>query len=363
MSGQATTSRLDWVDTAKGISIILVVMMYSVFNVGQDTGEAGLLHWVIGFATPFRMPEFFLISGLFLMAVIDRPWRHYADRRVLHYFYFYALWAVIHLVVKVGLAGGDPLLAAQHALWAIVEPYGVLWFIYLLAVFSAATKLFHDLKVPHWTAFVFGAFLQIANVTTGSYLVDQFCHYFVFFYAGYAFAPNIFRIVAWTSRNVLLSVAALAVYAVVNGLLVFSPGYEVGSNDIHMGWAALPGLRLALALSGSLALCVASGLVVKLPWMNWLRWLGAKSLVVYLVFVLPMSFTRIALDKIGIITDTTLVSLIVIVSAIVSSLILYWIVEWSGRGKFLFERPAWAHLPGTPGSRSYVAKPHATPAE
>ena len=41
MSGHAT--RLDWVDTAKGISIILVVMMYSVFNVGQDAEGVGLL--------------------------------------------------------------------------------------------------------------------------------------------------------------------------------------------------------------------------------------------------------------------------------------------------------------------------------
>src|SRR5690606_7069869 len=151
-----------------------------------DTGEAGLWHYVIGFATPFRMPEFFLISGLFLMQVIDRPWRAYADRRVVHYFYFYALWAVIHLLVKVGLASGDPVQAGQYILWAIVEPYGVLWFIYLLAVFSAATKLLHSLKVPHWAALVAGAGLQMTSIHTGSYLIDQFAHYFVYFYLGYA---------------------------------------------------------------------------------------------------------------------------------------------------------------------------------
>ena len=151
MSGQ--NARLQWVDTAKGISIILVVMMYSVFNVGSDTGEPGFWHYVIGFATPFRMPEFFLISGLFLSLVIARPWRAYADRRVLHYFYFYALWAVIHLVMKVGLASGSPLDMAQQIALAVVEPYGVLWFIYLLAVFSAATKLLYDLKAPHYHLF------------------------------------------------------------------------------------------------------------------------------------------------------------------------------------------------------------------
>ncbi|MHB1103859.1 MAG: acyltransferase family protein, partial [Devosia sp.] len=36
MSGNA--NRLDWVDTAKGLSIILVVMMHSAYGVGDDTG-------------------------------------------------------------------------------------------------------------------------------------------------------------------------------------------------------------------------------------------------------------------------------------------------------------------------------------
>src|SRR5688500_2067674 len=168
MSGQ--NARLDWVDTAKGLSIILVVMMYSVFNVGSDTGETGFWHYVIGFATPFRMPEFFLISGLFLTLVIARPWRASAARRALHYFYFYALWAVIHLGMKIGLATQDPVEMVQQVALAVVEPYGVLWFIYLLAVFSAATKLLYELKAPHWVVFVFLAALQITPVETGSYL-------------------------------------------------------------------------------------------------------------------------------------------------------------------------------------------------
>jgi len=33
------------------------------------------------FAKPFRMPDFFLISGLFFSVVIDRDWRTYLDRR------------------------------------------------------------------------------------------------------------------------------------------------------------------------------------------------------------------------------------------------------------------------------------------
>jgi uncharacterized membrane protein YcfT len=95
--------------------------------------------------------------------------------------------------------------------------------------------------------------------------------------------------------------------------------------------------------------------------MGWLSWLGERSIVVYLAFVLPMSFARLALGKVGLADDVTLSSLIVMVFAIGASLALYLLVQWTGRGKFLFERPAWAHLPGTKGSRSY--QPAAVPAE
>jgi uncharacterized membrane protein YcfT len=97
--------------------------------------------------------------------------------------------------------------------------------------------------------------------------------------------------------------------------------------------------------------------------MDWLRWLGAHSIVVYLSFSVPMAMTRMVLLKVGIIEDTSVLSTIVLLSALLSPLVLYWLIQKTGFGKFLFERPAWAHLPGTPGSRNYLARPSATPAE
>ena len=361
MSGQS--NRLNWVDSAKGISIILVVMMYSVFNVGQDASGVGLFHYVIGFATPFRMPEFFLISGLFLDQVLARTWRAYADRRVLHYFYFYAVWAVIHIVLKIGIMSASPVEALQDLAWAIVEPYGVLWFIYLLAAFSAAAKLFHDTKAPRWAVWGFGAALQMAHIQTGSYLIDQFCAYFVYFYSGYVFAPLIFRLVDKALEHKALALVGLGIYAAVNFLLVFSPGYAVLPTEIQLGYAGLPGVRLTMAIAGSLALCVTAALITGLRFTAWLRWLGEHSIVVYLVFVLPMSFARIGLAKLGLIHDVTLSSFLVIVLAIGFSVGLYGLVQWTGRARFLFERPAWAYLSGVKGSKSYRPSAHAVPAE
>ncbi|MCR6673691.1 acyltransferase family protein [Devosia ginsengisoli] len=354
----ASGNRLDWVDMAKGISIFLVVMMYAASSVGEDTGGVGALHWAIAFATPFRMPEFFLISGLFLSQVIDRPWNAYADRRVVHYLYFYALWAVIHIVFKVGLLATDPVGAVEQIAWAVVQPYGVLWFIYMLAAVSAVTKLLHDLKAPVWGVFGIAAILQVADIHTGSYLVDQFAEYFVFFYAGYVLAPHLFRLAGWATDHAALALVGLLVWAVLNAALVFSPGFAMHPIHPVMGYAGLPGLHLLLALVGTAALCTIAALLTRLPFMDWLRWMGSKSLVIYVAFVLPMGISRTLLIKLGM-DEPTVLSLLIMAISIVSPLVLYWIVQRIGFGRFLFDRPDWAHLPGT-GRR---AAPIATPAE
>lgn len=356
------SKRLDWVDMAKGLSIFLVVMMYAASSVGEDTGGVGALHWAIAFATPFRMPEFFLISGLFLSQVIDRPWRAYADRRVVHYLYFYVLWALIHIIFKVGLLATEPVGAVEQIAWAVIQPYGVLWFIYMLAVVSAVTKLLHALRAPVWAVFGVAAILQMATIHTGSYLVDQFAEYFVFFYAGYIAAPLLFRLADWAAYRPALATIGLLVWAILNAALVFSPGFAMDPIHPVMGYAGLPGVHLVLALVGTSALCVAAALLTRLPFMDWLRWMGSKSLVIYVAFVLPMGIARTVLIKLGV-DEPTMLSLAIMAISIISPLVLYWIVERVGFGRFLFERPAWAHLPGTNGARRGRQTAAASPAE
>ena len=54
-------------------------------GVEQAAGREGWMHAAVALARPFRMPDFFLISGLFLARVIDRARRDYLDRKVLHF--------------------------------------------------------------------------------------------------------------------------------------------------------------------------------------------------------------------------------------------------------------------------------------
>ena len=93
-------SRLGWIDFSKGICIIGVVTLYAAQKMHDELGVTGWLQYWVDFARPFRMPDFFLLSGLFLARVIDRPWRGYIDKKVVHYLYFFVLWTFIYFLGK-----------------------------------------------------------------------------------------------------------------------------------------------------------------------------------------------------------------------------------------------------------------------
>ena len=221
MASQHQQSRIDWVDVAKGICIILVVMMHSTLGVEKAIGADTPVHAFIEWARPFRMPDFFLISGLFLAARIGRPWRSYLDTKVVHFAYFYVLWVNIQFAMKApGMVGTLGLQdTALNYLASYVQPFGTLWFIYLLAIFFIVTKLLRDVSKP--LVLVAAAVLHMTAPHTGSLVIDEFADRFVFFYTGYAAAPLVLALADRIGRQAALPLIGLLVaWAWLNWLAV-----------------------------------------------------------------------------------------------------------------------------------------------
>ncbi len=329
---QAFKSRIDWVDYSKGICIILVVMMHSTLGVEKASGITSWLHYFIDWARPFRMPDFFLISGLFLSSRIDRPWRGFIDGKVLHFMYFYILWMSIQLLTKAyGIyseQGANAVLSAYAM--GFLQPFGTLWFIYVLAIFFPVTKMLRG--VPPLLVFAGAAALEIAPIDTGWMLIDEFSSRYVYFFVGYWLAKPIFEFAKlMMSQSASFLVAALIIWGVGN--------YEM----VHLGYAAAPGVSLVLGFIGACAVITSGVVLFKTGLAGAVRYCGENSIVIYLSFFLFMAGARTAMLKFLPTMDLGEVSLLVTTIGVAGPVFLFWCTRNTSLA-FLFKRPAWARL-------------------
>jgi len=297
-----------------------------VLGVELAAGQTGFMHPLVVFAKPFRMPDFFLISGLFLSVVIDRDWRTFLDRKVVHFAYFYVLWVTIQFGFKA------PAFAAEtnwtHAgylyLESFIEPFGTLWFIYLLPVFFVVTRATR--RLPQLLIWSLAALLEIGHIVTGWTVIDEFCARFVYFYSGYLFAGYVFALSDRARARPLLALGAIGIWVLINGSLV------------KLGLAEWPMISLALGLMGACAVVTVGTLLARVRWLKSLRFCGEHSIVIYLAFFLPMAATRTLLLRTAVIGDVGTISLLVTIVALFGALAIWQIALLSG-ANFLFERP------------------------
>jgi len=319
--------RVDWVDYAKGFCIVFVVMMHSTLGVEAAVGKAGWLHPLVEFARPFRMPDFFMISGLFLAQAIDRDWRSYLDRKVAHFGYFYLLWMTIQFLVKapdIAAASGATEVARLYLL-SLIDPFGTLWFIYMLPIFFVLVKLTR--RIPANVIWSIAAALEVAHIQTGWMVVDEFAARFVYFYTGHVLARQILAFTAGAQAQPWLALVGLVLWGLLNGTMVYT------------GYAPLPVISLALGLIGAAVVATVASLMALHDVFRPLRYCGRNSIVIYLAFFLPMAAMRTVLLKTGWIADVGTLSVIITAGGVLGSLALFWAVRGTW-GRFLFERPA-----------------------
>ncbi len=337
-NGSTPRSRIKWVDYAKGICIIFVVMMWSTLDYGGVVGSEGWLHHLVAFARPFRMPDFFLLAGLFLSASINSPRREYIDRKVVHFIYFYLLWLVIQMVaVESELLLADPLGFLAAAAFALVEPTNTLWFVHMLAIFYIVTRLLR--RVSYLTVFAAAAILQTGYqfglLDTGWTVADRFFDRYIYFFTGFAAAPLIFSLARYVAARPALALGALLVWAVINAWLT---SIEVDQT---------PGISLLLGFAGAAAVVAVGSLLSERSWAGWLAYCGQNSIVIYLTAFLPMKVLLKILASTNWVPDVGTASAIITFGAVAAPLAFHYLIKNTPLN-FLYVRPRAFRLQGSP---------------
>lgn len=269
--------RESWIDVAKGIAIILVVLFHSVMYL-DGAGSTGPLAALNPLLDTFRMPLFFFMSGILAARALTLPFPALFRKRMLLLLYLYVVWVTLQTSVLL-LAppiGPDPVNAEPLDLVTLfLRPNSNLWFIYALPLFFALAWL-----IRHWPPALQVALTALVAAGFGSTLLhtgtpwDKMGRYLVFFIAAIWLGPRVRRlvpIVRWWHAG-----AAVVLYAAATALAV---GFDL--------------LRLPFVLLATSVLAVAVGILLSVLLsrhraFDWLSALGTRTLPIYLVHTFPM---------------------------------------------------------------------------
>ena len=146
--------RKDWLDIARGFSIILVVL-YHVDLWFDDFGFG--VSYFIKFDKAFRairMPLFFFVSGYLLNLTNKNGDLHYVRKRSILFVYLYGIWGLIDWVFAYTLGLTSPRVTFGTSIFQLFsmwyQPETGLWFIWSLIIYNTIiefTYKFSPIKV------------------------------------------------------------------------------------------------------------------------------------------------------------------------------------------------------------------------
>ncbi|WOF22327.1 acyltransferase family protein [Microbacterium betulae] len=283
----ATTDRIVWIDAARGVCVLAVVLMHTTLSAylghlapGSSTG---FWTWFIDAMTPFRIPGLAMLSGLLLARRIRAGWTDRSVRAsVASSYWLYAVW-LLAFALFAGLVGSyvwtGPIGTGDGVRWdaylnQLVVPRTLLWYVFALAVWTALLTTLRRVD-PALVLVV------LAVVSVCSHYVpvlddnDQYrnvLRYALFFAIGvYGSSWLRDRVGA---RHLPLIVGALAI-SLTTGLVILG-----GGGDPHVE-AVLSVPRDAA--SAVLLLCVTAVVCQARPVGAALAWVGRRTLPVYVL--------------------------------------------------------------------------------
>src|SRR5690606_12115747 len=134
MNVTSTKARLEWVDIAKGISILLVVIWHANPLLEQYP-EIQRINSSLSF---LRMPLFFFLSGLFLSKFNSASLKTFFNRRVHNLLYLFVVWGIVIIFFRETLPYylETNKISIINPLKFFIFPPPVFWFLYCLGLSS-----------------------------------------------------------------------------------------------------------------------------------------------------------------------------------------------------------------------------------
>lgn len=343
-------SRLPWVDYARGIAIMLVLYRHIYEGISRaglsEQKFAYLEHANIIFYS-FRMPLFFILSGVFIgKSLKKRSVQTLIGTKFHTLFWPYLVWSLIQVTLQLLLANYVNADRTVNDYWYIfVFPRRIDQFWYLYALFNVSVlyiitreklrfKIWHQLAIG-LVAFLFSSWLSVKNIDLG--FGYDLLHYYIFFAIGDLLSDKILDKEMYAKYGSWKTFAILLPVFVVGQYYFLEKNLEMQNYEYVEAYQPL--LFAVIAVSGCAFMANIAFILQKYNTLKVLRIIGFHSLYIYVSHVLVASATRVMLVKAGI-TYVPLMLFICLVLALVIPIIVYNIAMQTGAWwLYSLERP------------------------
>jgi fucose 4-O-acetylase-like acetyltransferase len=296
--------RHAWVDYARGICIILVCYRHAYEGLTNaealNAANYPLLKYLNVFFFSFRMPLFFIVSGIFVgLSLQKKGLLQYVTDRFRYIFYPCLVWGVIQITLQ--LLFNDYVNAERKPidyLYLLISPREIEQFWYLNALFNVSILYaFMRIKVKmnSWQQLGLGLVLySIAAMCTINYINIGFLGDVFFFYPFFAVGDCISHLVTNPKKHPFISsrkMFALMLPVFFAAQYFFTTINLQHGNDYYVQHFE-PALYALIALAGCVFVLNVSFLLQEWNIARFLRVIGYHSLYIYVMHLMVIAAFR-----------------------------------------------------------------------
>lgn len=270
-------NRIDWIDCAKGIAIILVVIGHVL--TGYRDAEMFTKYWIVSAGADwiysFHMALFFVTSGFVFEHTYFKKEKD--DKRkvfiaILELIIIYLFYSFLLVFTKVLLYSEVNFKFKVSDIFSIYKyPVGLYWYLYTLIIFYVFVMSFHKQIIKFWKGTLFialgiSAFALFVIKDSIAFQIKNITYFFVFFLIGI-----LMRHFNYMFKREWL-IVLLAAFLIITVLCFI--------NDKCFQDAGF--IQVIMSFLGSAVILGLSQIIKKIPIVNYL---GKNSLYIYLLHI------------------------------------------------------------------------------
>ncbi|WP_273484036.1 acyltransferase family protein, partial [Desulforamulus ruminis] len=217
-------NRIDWVDYAKGIGIVLVV--YAHVLRGVNSAGLGLSKQFFYFSDTlvygFHMPLFFFLSGMFSDKWVNKNTKETIIIKAKALLYPYVIWSLLQGSINIMLSSyTNKSMDWTNLIEISYKPIGQFWFLYVLFIFFMFYYFLRKIIGINKTLFVALICYILQPAFKDLWILSAILSQFIFFVAGSFFVAHKTSLPFWSDNKVMHLAFSLVFFLLINYLYIF----------------------------------------------------------------------------------------------------------------------------------------------